>query len=247
MKNMKKILLTMVAAMLLVVMSVAGTLAYLTSTSQEVKNTFSVGNVNIKLDEAKVTGDGTTLATPAERVLENTYKLQPGLTYLKDPTVTVEKGSEACYVRMQVTITDYSKLQSAFPDAEYWDGNVFLLEKLVDNTWDKATWMPQVDKLANVTKNDTSVTYEFWYKDTVAQNNADDTVLDDLFEKIKMPDDMTNTELSFLKDLKINVIAHAIQAEGFTNQAAAWAAWTDATKETAKPFATPEVTPEAGV
>ena len=41
-KNMKKILLTVVAAMLLVVMSVAGTLAYLTATSREVKNTFTV-------------------------------------------------------------------------------------------------------------------------------------------------------------------------------------------------------------
>lgn len=236
MKNMKKILLTVVAAMLLVVMSVAGTLAYLTSTSQEVKNTFTVGNVSIILDEAQIIDDGTK-SNHDVRVLENSYKLQPGLTYKKDPTVTVLKGSEDCYVRAQVTVSDYSKLKDAFPVdryADYWVGDVFLLEMLVNGTWDKATWIPQA---VTAEKTDTSVTYEFWYKEIVTSEQTKDgnKVLDDLFEEIKLPDDMTNTELSYLKDMKINVVAHAIQAEGFDDAADAWATWKDATVEAAKP------------
>ena len=50
MKNMKKIVMGLVCALALVTASVMGTMAYLTSTD-EVVNTFTVGNVQIKLDE----------------------------------------------------------------------------------------------------------------------------------------------------------------------------------------------------
>lgn len=50
---MKKTLTVIIALVLVVVMSVAGTVAYLTS-SDTVTNTFTVGNVEITLDEAKV-------------------------------------------------------------------------------------------------------------------------------------------------------------------------------------------------
>ena len=43
-----------IVAVLLVSLSVGATLAYLTSTTQTVKNTFTVGKVNITLDEVKV-------------------------------------------------------------------------------------------------------------------------------------------------------------------------------------------------
>lgn len=231
MKNVKRILLTVVAAILLVVMSVAGTLAYLTSTSENVVNTFTVGNVAIKLDEAKVTGDGTKLESDENnRVLANSYKLQPGLTYLKDPTVTVAADSEDCYVRILVTITDYKALKAAFPAeryADWWQGDMFLLQNLVEG-WDGNVW-------ECVDFNDG--TYEFRYTkivDTATEtdNNAviGDIQLPDLFTAIKMPGDMTNTEVGYLANLKINLIAHAIQSEGFADDDAAWTAWTTATK-----------------
>lgn len=96
MKNMKKILLTMVAAVLLVVMSVAGTLAYLVSTTDEVQNTFSVGNVKITLDEAPTDTDGKVIA--GDRRITNDYHLLPGHLYAKDPTVHIDANSEDCYV-----------------------------------------------------------------------------------------------------------------------------------------------------
>ena len=101
MKTRTKALLLVMCAVLLVVTTVMATLAFLTSQTEVVKNTFTVGKVEITLDEAKVTEygvkDGDT------RVLENTYKLMPGHTYVKDPTIHVKKGSEACYLFVKIT------------------------------------------------------------------------------------------------------------------------------------------------
>lgn len=100
---MKKTLMIMLALVLVIAMSVTGTLAYLTSTTDVVTNTFTVGKVVIKLDEAKVNEYGVVDATATNRVTENTYKLIPGHSYTKDPTVHVEAGSEASYLFVKVT------------------------------------------------------------------------------------------------------------------------------------------------
>ena len=83
MKTKSKALLLTLCAVLLVAASVLGTMAYLTSTDT-VTNTFTVGSVAIKLDEAKANPDGT-LVEGADRVKGNAYKLLPGHTYNKDP------------------------------------------------------------------------------------------------------------------------------------------------------------------
>ena len=69
----RKALLLVLCAVLLVAASVMGTMAYLTSTD-EVKNTFTVGNVKLRLDEAKVDAAGEAIEG-ADRVKENSYKL----------------------------------------------------------------------------------------------------------------------------------------------------------------------------
>ncbi len=99
MKNAKKIIGLVLAAVLLVSASVMGTLAYLTSTD-EVTNTFTVGNVAITLDEAPVDADG--VATAGNRVKANNYKLLPGHEYDKDPTVHVASGSEDCWLFVKI-------------------------------------------------------------------------------------------------------------------------------------------------
>ena len=93
---MKKKLMTVLALVLVIAMSVAGTVAYLTSTDT-VTNTFTVGNVEITLDEAKVDEYGVA-DTSATRVDKNDYKLIPGHTYTKDPTIHVADGSEDCWL-----------------------------------------------------------------------------------------------------------------------------------------------------
>lgn len=100
MKTVRKSLILAACAIMLVCATIAGTLAYLTSTDT-VTNTFTVGNVSIKLDEAKVDVNGKAV-TPEQRVKENKYKLLPGQTYSKDPTIHVQAGSEDCYVFVKV-------------------------------------------------------------------------------------------------------------------------------------------------
>lgn len=98
MKTKRKALLLSVCAMLLVAASVMGTMAYLTAKTSEVQNTFTVGSVNITLDEADV--DNST--SGASRDQANAYNLLPGNTYAKDPTIHVTAGSEDCWVFVKV-------------------------------------------------------------------------------------------------------------------------------------------------
>lgn len=100
MKTGKKALLMTLCAVMLVVASVMGTMAYLTSTDS-VKNTFTVGKVAITLDEAKVDDMGDVVAG-ADRVKANEYKLLPGHEYTKDPTVHVAADSEDSWLFVKV-------------------------------------------------------------------------------------------------------------------------------------------------
>lgn len=105
MKKRTKVMLTVLCAALLVAASVMGTMAYLTSVDA-VQNTFTVGKLDITLDEADTDELGVPLKNKdgglAARVDENEYKLIPGRTYVKDPTVHVAPGSEASYVFVSV-------------------------------------------------------------------------------------------------------------------------------------------------
>ena len=207
-----KALLVVACALLLVAASVFGTMAYLTSTDT-VTNTFTVGSVAIKLDEADVKLDGTYETDHDSRVDANNYKLMPGHEYIKDPTVTVLKDSESSYVRMLVTISNASTLKEVF-------GADFLPENY-GKGWDRTVWIA-----SGITEDTTAntITYEFRYKETVAAPTAD-VVLDDLFESFTVPGAVNNDQLAKLKDMTITVVAHAIQADGFTDADAAWAAF----------------------
>lgn len=112
MKKNKKIIASLLALVLVIGASIFGTLAYLQDKSEEVKNTFTVGDVQIKLDEADVDVYGKKVSE--DRVLGNEYKLIPGHSYIKDPTVTVEAGSEESYIRMLVTINNADQLDRIF-------------------------------------------------------------------------------------------------------------------------------------
>lgn len=97
MKSKKKIVTLLACAVLLVVGSVMGTMAYLTS-QDDVVNTFTVGKVAITMDETDV--DDST--ADAERDKANTYKLMPGKEYIKDPIIHVGATSEDCWLFVKV-------------------------------------------------------------------------------------------------------------------------------------------------
>ena len=209
---MKKTLTVILALVLVVVMSVAGTVAYLTS-SDTVTNTFTVGNVQIKLDEAKANPDGT-LVENADRVKANSYKLIPGHTYNKDPMVTVLKGSESSYVKMTVTFTKAAELDAIFAPNGAEMTSIF-------NGYDSANWIYK-GNTEDTEKN--TRTYEFWYKEAVAAPTAD-VALDALFDSITVPGTITNKQLATIEGMTITVNAYAIQADSFANAEAAWAAY----------------------
>lgn len=206
-----KALLVVACALLLVAASVFGTMAYLTSTD-EVKNTFTVGKVNIKLDEAKANPDGS-LVTNADRVKANSYKLLPGHTYHKDPMVTVLSGSESSYVKMTVTFSKANELDAIFAPNGANLTSIF-------NGYDAANWIAKgntKDAAANTR------TYEFWYKEAVGAPEGN-VALDALFDSITVPGAITKEQLATIEGMTITVNAYAIQADGFANAEAAWEA-----------------------
>lgn len=101
---MKKNTLALVLALALLVAGVVGgTLAWLTDQTAEVKNTFTVGDINIGLTE-----------TTAD------YKMVPGNTIAKDPTVTVKANSEACWLFVKVTKSENLDTFITYAIAEGW-------------------------------------------------------------------------------------------------------------------------------
>ena len=240
MKKTSKALLLTLCAVLLVAASVMGTMAYLTSTD-EVVNTFTVGKVAIKLDEAKVDAAGAPVGN--ERVKANAYKLLPGHTYTKDPTVTVLKDSSDAYVRLKVTFNNASQIIAMCTDPEF-EGevtgveNAFPLIRMVKFVEaNKSKWdgiipdnMIETDEmLANskyfvADKESNTLTYYFYYNGTVPAADAD-VVLPVLFNSITVPEWTTNEQLAALQNFQITVVAEAIQADGFANADAAWAAF----------------------
>ena len=122
MKKAKKVLLLALCAVLLVGATIAGTVAYLTSTTTEVKNTFTAGNVKITLDEAPVDANGKKL--DGVRVTANSYKLLPGHEYDKDPTIHVDANSEDCWL--------FVKVENSIADIE---AEETIAKQLADNGW----------------------------------------------------------------------------------------------------------------
>ena len=98
---MKKTLTIVMAMVLVAAVAITGTLAYMSAQAAPVTNTFKFGNMEITLDESKVDENGQII-TGAARVVENEYKVAPGATVAKDPTVHVKGGSEKCYVYVSV-------------------------------------------------------------------------------------------------------------------------------------------------
>lgn len=112
-KKLLVVLVALVALVATVVASVMGTIAYLTA-SAAVSNVFTVGNVQITMDETKVKPDGTPDTNATGRVDTNSYHLVPGKKYLKDPTIHVNTGSENSYLFVLVR----NDLAAIGPDAQ---------------------------------------------------------------------------------------------------------------------------------
>lgn len=218
----------------IVVMSSAafGTIAYLTD-SRSLTNTFTVGNVAITLDEARtdpsgapVDADGNPVGengTPARTQEGNQYKLIPGSTYTKDPTVTVKAGSESSYVRMLVTLDKAAELDAIYAalhaaDALTYGSETFLPSFFVDG-WDSTIW-PCVSMVKDAAAN--TYTLVFNYKDIVTVGAQEDAQLPALFTAIRIPGLLSGEQLNSIANLSASVTAQAIQNNTFDSAQAAW-------------------------
>ena len=184
--------LMLVLALALIV-GVAGgaTFAWLTAKSDTVVNTFTYGDINITLAES--TGSD--------------YKIIPGVDIGKDPKVTVEAGSEACWLFVKV-------------EEEKWPELTYV------NKDGKAVRKVNYDIADGWTKGDgTSIPANVYYRE-VAANDADQEfpVLKD--NKITVSDTLTKKDINekLTGTPKLSITAYAIQKDGMATAERAWAA-----------------------
>ena len=193
---MKKTLTVILALVLVVVMSVAGTVAYLTSQAT-VTNTFTVGKVAITLDETKVDEYGAAITgEQAGRVAANTYKLIPGHSYTKDPVVHVDADSEDCWVFVKVT-NEIAAIEAPASDTD--PVYVQINQQITKNGWTALEDHPGV----------------YYMKYTKGQTDKNLEV----FEEFKVAG---NADISTYAGKTIVINAYAIQSDGFGTASAAW-------------------------
>lgn len=208
MKTKNKVLLLSLCAVLLVVATALGTMAYLTD-QETVTNTFTVGSVSLGdgelesgLDEAKVDEYGVPVED-ADRVTENTYKLIPGHTYVKDPTVHINYVSEDSYIFVKIEngITD---IEAASATGGYQN----IEAQVIANGW-----LP----LADVE----NVYYKVWNNPGELDEGTYDLVV---FEEFMIGGDVPAEDLAGYIEETIVVTAYAIQMDGFASASEAWTA-----------------------
>lgn len=206
----KKLTLVVTCIVLVAAMVIGGTLAYFTD-SKTATNTFTMGNVNIKLDE-------TDIKNPeGDRVTSNAYDVYPGEVVTKDPIVH-NTGKNGAYIRATVNVYNWMNLVAAYyPDFKETfpnDGYKAALNLLVGELGEG--W-----SVVDVVAGDTFTIGQFDAKfvlkyDGVLAAGADTTAM---FQTVTIPAGIDNANASSFQSVK--VVAQAIQADGFDT-------WTEA-------------------
>ncbi|MCG4527141.1 SipW-dependent-type signal peptide-containing protein [Intestinimonas massiliensis] len=193
---MKKKITLLLSLVLAVAMGIGGTLAWLTAKTEAVKNTFTVGNINITLTETTTN-----------------YKMVPGQTIAKDPKVTVKAGSEACWLFVKIEEgNDLDKFIS-YTVADDWTAltdveGVFYREVAASDT-------DQSFDVIGYESGDpaTFIANKVLVKDTVTKDDMD------AFDTDKNGT-LSDTEKAALPTLTFT--AYAVQKDGLTTAANAW-------------------------
>lgn len=92
----KKIFIVVVSILSICSFLIGTSVAWLTSKTDEVINTFTYGDINIKIEE-------TDTQDNDDNEFTNEYKMLPGNKITKDPKVTVLKNSEDSYLFVKIT------------------------------------------------------------------------------------------------------------------------------------------------
>ena len=210
----KRFVAILLCVTLVALAAIGATFAYLTDT-KTVNNTFTMGNVAIKLDETNV-NDPT-----GDRVTSNAYSVYPGAVVTKDPIVH-NTGKNAAYIRATVNVSNWMNLCAAYyPDFKYTFGQegykaaLNLLVGELDEGW----------SVVGVTAGDTFTIGQFDAKfilkyDGKLAAGADTTAM---FQTVTIPAGIDNANTESFSGVK--VVAQAIQADGFDTWEAAFAAY----------------------
>lgn len=213
----KKRFVAILLCMTLVALAAIGaTFAYLTD-SKTVNNTFTMGNVAIKLDETNV-NDPT-----GDRVTSNAYNVYPGAVVTKDPIVH-NTGKNAAYIRATVNVSNWMNLCAAYyPESGFeftkpgYEKSLELLVGTLGEGW----------SVVGVTRGDTFTIGQFDAKfilkyDGKLAAGADTTAM---FQKVIIPAGIDNASADAGSFSSVKVVAQAIQADGFDTWEDAFAAY----------------------
>ena len=211
---MKKIIVLILALSLIVGCAVGATIAWLADSTQNIANTFTVGNINIDLNESDADND--------ENPDENDYKMVPGNVISKDPYVTVKNGSESCWLFITVeestdpVLDNYIKYKiDTGWTALKADSNPAVYYRRVDATTKDETfkilagdeYLFDINKTANNTDDDMKFTW------------GEDQVL--VLPTVTKP--MMDALTAFGKLPTLEFKAYAIQQENIADAQIAWA------------------------
>lgn len=203
-----KKMIAALSVILVLLVGVAGTLAYLQVKTGSVQNTFAPSNIDLTLAETATEGGSTTA---------NTYKMIPGVKIDKDPKVTV-KADIDCYVFVEVTETTNFDTYMTYAIASGW--------KLFNTTSGAVT-----EIAADADLDGTYVLFREVSAD-VAKDGEEFGVL--AGNQVMVPYTVTKTQMNELYNAdgtvitanqpKLTFTAYAIQKAGFEdNLAGAWA------------------------
>ena len=200
MKTRSKALLLILCAMLLLIASALGTVAYLT-VQDTVTNTFSVGKVDATLIEGSAGKRSMRARSTGAPVDENDHILMPGHTYTKDHTIHVDAVSEDSYIFVKVEngIASYEAASSAEEG-----GYRTIADQITANGW------TALESAADV-----------YYREYAKSSAGSDFAV---FDTFKIADNANDAESWGSCDAQVAVTAYAVQKDGFDTASAAWTA-----------------------
>ena len=199
--NARRILLLVGLMSLVAVISIGGTIAWLTAETPAVTNTFTTAGIKIDLTET-LAPDGTTLAPGAEW----SAQLVPGKTYSKNPTVSVDgqvtNVDVYLFVKIEEDAKDYLDYTSTLTEPEWMKGDG---TNIPANVWYRTVAKDAATKSWNLLDGNTV------------------KVKEDLLKSVPDNDKETGKTYMPATSVTLKYTAYAIQTEGFATPAAAWA------------------------
>lgn len=197
--KINRLLSTIALMMLVAVVSIGGTMAWLQVKTDAVVNTFTSSDINITLTETGATEN------------EQSFKMVPGCEIAKDPKVTVTAGSEPCWLFVKI---DKSENYDTYM-------NAYAVHAGQDYTWTALTQ----DKEGNAVSGvyyiegvDASSSAQEYYVLAASATNANGHVT--------VSGNVTKEQMNALTEEtypKLSFTAYAVQSAGFTTAAEAWA------------------------